>query len=59
MISTVCEDALSPRKERLLYYLLINNNKRKEKNGKKTTLAYTGLEPVTFALLARRSNQLS
>ncbi len=22
-------------------------------------MAYTGLEPVTFALLARRSNQLS
>ncbi len=33
--------------------------KEKEKMGKNQILAYTGLEPVTFALLARRSNQLS
>ncbi len=33
--------------------------KEKGKKEKHQTLAHTGFEPVTFALLARRSNQLS
>ena len=42
-----------------LSMILIFKNKEKGWKERKKNLAIRGIEPVTFALLARRSNQLS
>ena len=40
-------------------YLLSLVERKKDKNIESTVMANVGIEPKTFALLARRSNQLS
>lgn len=49
---------IGERCEELVLYLCREGSGRNKRKNTKENMAYAGLEPATFALLARRSNQL-